>query len=284
MRALDTALAVVIGLVAAAPAYAATGGPGATSAFPSHEAINSKASGPAVDDPFEKVNRGLYGFNKGLDRALIRPVAMTYKRGLPKTVRAGVRNGLDNLDEPNTLLNDVLQGRFKAGGVTAARFVVNSTVGIGGLFDVAGSKMNLPIHYSDFGQTLGRYGVGPGPYLYLPVFGPSDFRDGIGRIADSFAGVLNIHAVGATSTERLGVAALDGVDTRAEYDEQLKELNRVATDPYATVRAFYVQERAAKISGGRKAVQDLPDFDAPPPGAAGPAQASSPPSTGSAPH
>ncbi|QUD86147.1 MlaA family lipoprotein [Phenylobacterium montanum] len=284
MRALDSALIVALGLAAASPALAASGGPGATSAFPSHEAINSKATGPTIEDPFEKVNRGLYSFNKGLDRAVMRPLAMTYRRGLPKTVRTGVRNGLDNLDEPNTLMNDVLQGRFKDGGVTAARFVVNSTIGVAGLFDVAGAKMNLPIHYSDFGQTLGRYGVGPGPYVYVPVFGPSDVRDGLGRVVDSFTGILNIHDLHATTAARLGLAAVDGLDTRAEYDEPLKELNRVATDPYATVRAFYVQSRADKVSGGHKSVQDLPDFDAPPAGAAGPAQGSTPPSSGATPH
>lgn len=278
-------LTLVLGLVAGAPACQAmaAGGPGASSAFPSHAAIQADAAGPPALDPFEKVNRGVYHFNKGLDRALLRPLAMTYRRGLPKTVRAGVRNGLNNLDEPNTLLNDVLQGRFKDGGVTATRFVVNSTIGVAGLFDVAGAKMNLPIHYSDFGQTMGRYGVQPGPYLYLPVFGPTDFRDGIGRVADSFTGILNIHNLHVTTPERLGVAAVNGLDTRAEYDGSLKELDRVATDPYATVRSFYLQRREAKIRHDRRDVQDLPEFDAPPAGAPNPPAPPPPPSDGSRP-
>lgn len=281
MRALKSSLALIAGLALAGPACAA-GGPGASGYAPSRQAITAQAqtAGPPVEDPFEPVNRGLYRFNKGLDRAVLRPVAMTYRRGLPKSVRNGVRNGFDNLDEPNTLLNDVLQGRFKDGGVTATRFVVNSTVGVLGLFDVAGKHMNMPIHYSDFGQTLGRYGIKPGPYVYLPVLGPSDFRDGIGRVVDSFTGILNIHDLGATTPERLGLAVVDGLDTRARYDEPLKELDRTATDPYATTRSLYLQNRAAMVDGGHKDVQDLPDFDAPPAGASTPAPDSTPSSDG----
>ena len=273
MRDTHYRLATVFGLIATALSSAALAadGPGAFSSYPGRgiEAQanpSSSTSGPAIDDPFETFNRGLYRFDKGLDRAIVRPLAMTYKRGLPKFVRHGVRNGLDNLDEPNTLMNDVLQGQFKAGGVTATRFVVNSTVGVLGLFDVAGKSMNLPIHYSDFGQTLGRYGVRPGPYLYLPVLGPSNVRDGFGRVVDSFTGLLNIHDLHVTTAEHFGVVALDGLDTRAEYDSQLKDLNRLATDPYATVRSFYTQRRTAGAADGHKGVQDLPDFEAPPAG------------------
>ena len=239
-------------------------GPAVSNGYPGAGAAAS--AGAPVYDPFEKANRGLYSLNKGLDRAIVRPLAITYQRGLPKPVRTGVRNGLNNLGEPNTLMNDVLQGHAKAGGVTVVRFVVNSTVGVLGLFDVAGHAMNLPIHYSDSGQTLGRYGVKAGPYIYIPVLGPSNLRDGFGRVVDSFTGVLNIHDIGATTTDRLAVSVVDGLDTRAEYDPQLKELNRVATDPYATIRSFYTQNRNASFTDSHKGVQDLPDFDAPPAG------------------
>lgn len=269
-RGLASVLAVA---VMAAATAARADGPSGSSAYPGGDASSQSAasdSAPAAYDPLERANRGLYRFNTGLDRALVRPLAMTYRRGLPKSLRQGVRNGLDNLGEPNTLMNDVLQGRAKDGGVTAARFVVNSTIGVLGLFDVAGRDMKLPIHYSDFGQTLGRYGVAPGPYIYIPVLGPSDLRDGFGRVVDSFTGILNIHDLGATTTERLSLTVVDGLDTRATYDSQLKALNQVATDPYATVRSLYLQQRAALTRNGHEEVQSLPDFDAPnapPPGA-----------------
>ncbi len=260
---------LLFGIAASAVAStaAAANGPAVSSAYPGTSADRASMNTvPSVYDPFEKVNRGLYHLDKGLDRAIVRPLAMTYRRGLPKTVRTGVRNGLDNLGEPNTLMNDVLQGHAKAGGATAVRFVVNSTVGVLGLFDVAGHAMNLPIHYSDFGQTLGRYGVKGGPYIYIPVLGPSNVRDGLGRVVDSFTGILNIHDLGATTTDRLALSVVDGLDTRATYDPQLKDLNRLATDPYATIRSFYTQHRNASFGDGHKEVQDLPDFDAPPAG------------------
>jgi phospholipid-binding lipoprotein MlaA len=276
---------LVLGLAFSTVAsVAAAAGPAVSNGYPGPGADAATGATAPVYDPFEKANRGLYHFNKGLDRAIVRHLAMTYERGLPKPVRAGVRNGLNNLGEPNTLMNDVLQGRAKAGGVTAVRFVVNSTVGVLGLFDVAGRAMNLPIHYSDFGQTLGRYGVKAGPYVYIPVLGPSNFRDGFGRVVDSFTGILNIHDLGATTTDRLAVSVVDGLDTRAEYDPQLKELNRVATDPYATVRSFYTQNRNASFTDNHKGVQDLPDFDAPAAGGKTATPTSTPPSPPSQPN
>jgi phospholipid-binding lipoprotein MlaA len=271
MRRLHVTLTAALALAGAAAASAVmaadevTGPAGVSGPAPLKAAPMAIAPvdyGVVVDDPFESANRKVYKFDRGLDRVVVRPLAMTYRRMLPKTVRKGVRNGLNNLNEPNTLMNDLLQGHPKAGGVTAARFVVNSTVGVLGLFDVAGHSLKLPIHYSDFGQTLGRYGVKPGPYLYTPVFGPSNFRDGLGRIVDAFTGILDIHDLHATTADRVGVAFVDGLDTRVEYDGALKDLNRMATDPYVTLRSLYSQQRAAKI-GGEKPVQQLPDFDAP---------------------
>lgn len=221
------------------------------------------AASPATGDPLERFNRGMFKFNQGLDRAVIRPAAMGYKSILPSPVRTGVRNALNNVDEPVTFVNDVLQARFRKSGVTALRFVVNSTVGIGGLFDVAGAT-GLPIHYSDFGQTLGRYGVGPGPYLYLPVLGPSDLRDGGGRIVDSFTSILNIHDFHVPTEARVALVVVDGLDTRAEFDTDIATLHRTATDEYASIRSVYQQNRKAKVTDTDRAIQDLPDFDAPP--------------------
>ena len=218
--------------------------------------------GHAPGDPLESVNRGLFRFNRGLDRAIVRPAALGYKRILPSPVRAGIRNVLNNVDEPDTFINDILQAHFHQGGVTVMRFVVNSTIGVGGLFDVAGAT-GLPIHYSDFGQTLGRYGVGPGPYMYIPVLGPSDLRDGTGRIVDSFASILSLHDLHVPVGARIGIVVVDGLDTRAEFDGEIMTLRHTATDEYASQRSVYQQSRQAKITGEDAAIQQLPDFDAP---------------------
>jgi phospholipid-binding lipoprotein MlaA len=266
------ALALTAGSVAAQTA------PGPADAAPAPAPAASIGS-PHTGDPLESFNRGVFKFSQGLDRAVIRPAALGYKHVLPSPVRTGVRNALNNLDEPDTFANDMLQLHFRKGGMTAVRFVVNSTIGIGGLFDVAGAT-GLPIHYSDFGQTLGRYGVRPGPYIYIPVLGPSDLRDGAGRIVDSFGSILSVHDFHVPTEARVAVVVVDGLDTRAEYDADITALHRTATDEYASIRSVYQQHRQALVSGDATAIQDLPDFDSPSsdgvPTATAPADASQP--------
>jgi len=226
------------------------------------------AAPPPIDavkpayDPWEPMNRSLFRFNASLDRTFIRPGALFYKAALPSPVRTGVRNAINNIGEPLTFVNDVLELRLPNAGRTATRFAVNSTVGVLGVFDVAG-KMGLPIHYADFGETLGRYGVPQGPYLYIPVLGPSTVRDGAGRIVDVYTGLLNLHDLHVTYGERLAVTAVDGLDTRAELDGDLMELQRTATDEYASQRSLYLQHRQSLVTNQAAAVQQLPDFDAP---------------------
>ena len=216
-------------------------------------------------DPWEKTNRKLYGVNNALDRTIIRPVAMTYRRLLPRPIRTGVRNGLDNLGEPVVFVNDTLQGHFVPAGQTATRFVLNSTVGIAGLFDVA-TKAGLPGHDNDFGLTLGRYHAPQGPYIFLPVLGPTTVRDGFGKLIDIVLSPLSY--VGVPVAARMGMGGAQGADTRAELDPQLKALNAGATDPYSTMRSLYLQNRQSKIQGQAAAVQALPDFgDEPTPAA-----------------
>lgn len=256
--------AAILAATALLPAAQAWSGPVPS---PTQMAAASPDARPP-HDPFEPMNRKLFSFNKGLDRAIIRPVAIGYKRALPRPIRTGVRNVLNNLGEPVTFINDVLQTRFDHADMAMGRFMINTTVGVGGLFDVAGAE-GATIHYSDFGQTLGHYGVGPGPYIYVPVLGPSDLRDGAGRIADGFVSPLNLHDLHVSVGERIGVVALDGIDTRAEYDDGLRELARTATDEYAAQRSIYLQNRQSMITEPNTAVQQLPDFDAP---AAAPAQ------------
>jgi phospholipid-binding lipoprotein MlaA len=236
------------------------------------------AQGGAPGDPWEGLNRKIYGSSQAVDRVALRPVALAYKAALPQPVRTGVRNVLNNIGEANTFVNDVLQLRFANAGKTVIRFAFNSTVGVAGVFDVAG-RFGTKIHYNDFGQTLGHYGAPPGPYIYLPLLGPSTVRDGAGRLVDIYTGLFQIHDLHVSPGARLGVAVVDGLDTRASVDDDLIEIQRTSTDEYATERSLYLQNRRALIENPDKAIKDLPDFDepAPPPAPAmPPAQATVP--------
>jgi phospholipid-binding lipoprotein MlaA len=227
------------------------------------------AAPAATPDPWEHPNRHLYRFNQGLDRGLIAPVVHVYMRVTPGQLRNGISNALDNLDQPRVVANDLLQGHPAMAGRATGGFVINSTVGLLGLFDVAG-RWGIERHTSDFGQTLGRYGVGPGPYIFAPVAGPSDLRDGFGRLVDAVADPASLVLGGVTSTfgaTRLGAIV---VETRAEVDGALKGLDRDTIDPYAALRSAYLQQRTAVVQGSRGEEVDLPDIDAPPAG--GPSQ------------
>ncbi|MBW8892593.1 MAG: VacJ family lipoprotein, partial [Burkholderiales bacterium] len=168
------------------------------------------ASAESVDtgyDPLQGFNRGSFGFSMGLDRAVLRPVAHGYMAVTPSPLRRRVSAVVYNLGEPSTTVNDILQGKPKRAGRSSARFLINSTIGVLGIWDVA-TGMGLKAHDADFGQTFGRYGVRPGPYLYVPVIGPSNFRDGVGRVLDFFTDPVGIVGGGYTTTfgaTRLGV-------------------------------------------------------------------------------
>jgi phospholipid-binding lipoprotein MlaA len=248
---------------------------GASSAFAqtvpaqtAHEA--TEAPPPVVDaaaadssqtayDPLEGFNRGSYGLSMGLDHALLRPVAHGYMAVTPAPVRHRVSAVVYNLGEPSTTLNDILQGHPKRAGRSSARFLINSTIGVLGLWDVA-SKMNLPAHDADFGQTFGRYGVKPGPYLYVPVIGPSSFREGVGRVLDFFTDPVGIVGGGYTTTFGATRLVAQTVDTRARADTAFRALDD-ATDPYATARSAFGQYREAFVREATGKAQVLPDFD-----------------------
>ena len=149
-------------------------------------ALAAVSATPSNDDPWEHVNRGFYSFNQGLDRAIIRPAAMAYSHIVPSPLRTGIRNVLSNVGEPPVIINDILQARFKRAGKETGRFLLNSTAGIGGLFDVA-SRAGLDHEGNNFTITLGVYGVKPGPYLYLPVVGPTTVRGVVGSVQPSAA-------------------------------------------------------------------------------------------------
>jgi phospholipid-binding lipoprotein MlaA len=212
---------------------------------------------PKNRDPIEGFNRGVYKFNDTLDRYALKPVAKAYRNHVPKPVQTGVGNFFTNLSYPATVVNQFLQGKFKEGGQDALRLVINTTLGWGGIFDVA-SGARLPIHDEDSGQTLGRWGVPPGPYLVLPFLGPATLRDAPARIADDFYQPFRWYD---SSNERWISLGLDFVQRRAG----LLPLDRVlseAYDPYAFVRDAYLQRRAYAVYDGDPPADQVEGDDA----------------------
>lgn len=219
-----------------------------------------------ANDPLEPFNRAMFSVNMGLDRAIIRPVAEGYRAALPDGMRDSVRNFLNNLRTPVILANDVLQGEVERAGHSLGRFMINSTIGVGGLFDVAAMKgehmveSKLPFHNEDFGQTLGAWGIGEGAYLVLPLLGPSPPRDTVGLVGDA---VMDPWGYLIRSEYRYALAggrfALRGIDTRSRNIETLDEIERSSIDFYATIRSLYRQRRVAEIANGR----DLPESPVP---------------------
>jgi phospholipid-binding lipoprotein MlaA len=230
-----------------------------------------------IPDPWEGMNRAFFNFTLAVDHAVIAPPVHAYRHYTPQVVQSAVRNVVYNLYEPRTFANDVLQARFEKAGEATVRFVANSTVGLGGMIDVAG-KTGLLRHDSDFGQTLGRWGAPTGPYIWVPFYGPSNVRDGIGRLADAFGDPVS-WTIGDTTTTfgqvRFGV---DVAQARVDVDDTLEALRHDTADPYATARSGYGQSRAFKIDEARGVpaaaqVNALPDFGAESPPAAQPAPA-----------
>src|ERR1700722_1910821 len=214
-------------------------------------------------DPWEHLNRINYAIENVLDRHLIRPIARLYAVLTPGPIGKGVHNLLVNLSEPTVFFNDVLQLRFKRAGVTAGRFVTNSTIGLLGLIDVA-NKLGLPHHNNEFGVTLGRYGFYSGPYMFLPVGGPTTLRDLIGSGVDLLMDPFH-WARFTSQAEVSGVRlVVGGLDLRNETGPQLDALLSDATDPYATLRSVYLQNKQAEIEG-ESAPLALPSFDTPSP-------------------
>src|ERR1700722_19117590 len=176
----------------------------------------------APQDPWESWNRGVYKVNDKLDRAIAKPIARTYVKAVPAPARTGVSNFFANLRTTTVMVNDVLQGKFLAAGNDLARLVVNTTVGFGGLLDPA-SQMGLDKNDEDFGQTLGRWGVPPGPFLEVPFFGPSDTRDGPARIVDIFTGPTHYISNNWVSYGIYGVGLVNARADLLSLDETLSK-------------------------------------------------------------
>ncbi len=209
------------------------------------------------DDPLEPMNRAIFGFNEVIDDAVLEPVAKGYKYITPDPVEDSVTNFFNNIGEINTIVNSAFQLKFDKALSSSGRLIINSTVGVFGLFDIA-STMGIERHDEDFGQTLGYYGVPSGPYLVLPFFGPSSFRDAPGLFADLQLEkeISPVHTE-LHHEERQVIQATNIIDTRANLLQATKILDTAAKDKYIFLRESYLQKRAKMIVDGR----DVQDFE-----------------------
>ncbi|MGB6309852.1 MAG: VacJ family lipoprotein [Steroidobacteraceae bacterium] len=218
-------------------------------------------------DPWESWNRGVYRVNDKLDRAVVKPVTKTYVRVVPSPIRTGVTNFFANLNTPTVMINDALQGKLLAAGNDLGRFLLNSTLGLGGILDPA-TPAGLARNDEDFGQTLGHWGVHPGPFVELPILGPSDVRDASSKLVDTYT---NPRQYIRNEYVKYGLYLPYLLDARASLlslDETLKNVY----DPYAFIRDAYLQRRAYLVSDGKSSEEplvdpgdDTPDSKAAPP-------------------
>ncbi|MEO6715890.1 MAG: MlaA family lipoprotein [Novosphingobium sp.] len=220
------------------------------------------AAPKAFPDPLEPINRISYAISQPIDRFILRPAAIVYKTVIPKPARDGARNAISNFGEPIVFLNDVIQLRPKRAIRTLGRFLINSILGLGGIFDIARRKpFHIEHHNNGFADTLGYIGIGPIMYVYLPVLGPTTLRDSAGSYGDSYFWDRNLHKLihpnGRSryfrTQPRLGksgtiITVINGLDQRAENDDELERFKRDSIDPYAALRASFLQDRAGEIA------------------------------------
>ncbi len=216
-----------------------------------------------VNDPLEPVNRVVFTVNDGLDRAILRPVAQGYDAVVPAPVQTRVTNFFSNLGELTTAANALFQAKPQQSLESTTRFVFNTTFGLAGLFDVA-SHMDLPKHNEDFGQTLGYWGVPAGPFLVLPLMGPSTVRDTVGNFADGQLPLPNLldETINESSRNQWAVRILQTVNMRAQFlatERAFAEAMRL--DPYAFQRDAYLQRRESLIRDGQMTFEDFPTDD-----------------------
>lgn len=207
-------------------------------------ACTPAASADDENDPLESMNRGVFAFNQVVDEFFMEPLAKGYRYITPDPVRSRIGNVSDNLVEPLSMVNAFLQGDFDQGMINFWRFLINSTIGIGGMNDVAATA-GLKPRVEDFGQTLAVWGVGDGAYLVLPIFGPSSLRDTGGMATDWFIDPVH-YAIDDTNTE-IWIAAGRGLVKRERLINVLDDVEETSLDPYATLRSMYRQHRAAQI-------------------------------------
>ena len=228
----------------------------------------SKKNSGQVKDCFENLNRATFKMNQALDGAIFEPVAKAY-RVLPSPVRVGTGNALDNLSNLVTIPNNFFQGDFKKAGVNSGRFIINTTVGIFGIFNVA-QKIGFPEYEKeDYGQTLGAMGIGEGCYLVLPVLGPSTVRDTVGSFINVLGGdpwynaSINGNNEYLSKSQYTATKVLTGIDFRAKNIDSINNLEKNSMDFYASVRSLYLQDRQQKIknSNSNRALEIIYDAD-----------------------
>jgi len=229
--------------------------------------ISSKENNnQAVKDCFESVNRGIFAFNQGLDKVIFKPLAKGYRK-LPQPVRSGTSNALNNLESLITIPNNILQGQIKDASINSLRLIINSTLGIAGIFDVASYYGLEKRDKEDYGQTLGALGVGAGCYFVLPVLGPTTVRDSIGSLANVVGGDAWYNVTVANDTQYFNEAdyyfsrVLSGVDFRAKNLESFDSLENTSIDLYASIRSLYLQDRQRKIKNLDEATETMSDDD-----------------------
>ena len=227
----------------------------------------SKKNPGEVKDCFEKVNRGIFAFNQGLDNAIFEPLAKEYRK-LPVPIRHGTSNVLDNLSTLMTIPNNLLQGEIKKAGQNTIRFVVNTTLGILGIFDPASGLGFAALEKEDYGQTFGAWGIGEGCYLVLPILGPSTVRDTIGLIGGTVAGGDPWYNVTVkndthyfTDFDYYASRAIAGIDFKAKNTESYENLKKNSVDFYASVKSLYLQDRKQKIKNSKEVTDTMDDGD-----------------------
>ena len=212
-----------------------------------------------ASDPLEGMNRFFFDVNLKLDRDAGKPAATAYRENVPQTVRGGLHNMLENLGGPVTVANDLLEAQFENAGIAAGRFLVNTTIGLAGIFDVA-TDWGMPARDRDFGETLGTYGVPTGPYLVLPLRGSTDVRDFAGNYLDGYATPL--HFVRYDGNQYVGwmKSTLSSMDNRSKDIVTYADIERSSVDYYATMRTLYLERRARLVEDRSVRTAELPDF------------------------
>ena len=227
---------------------------------------DNKKSSIEVKDCFETLNRGIFAFNQSLDKIIFKPLAKGY-RALPKPIRSGTSNALGNLSNVVTIPNNILQGQMKDAGINSARLIINSTLGIAGIFDVASYYGLDKKDNEDYGQTFGKWGMNEGCYFVLPILGPTTVRDALGSVVNIAGGDAWYNVTVAKETQYFSESdyyvsrLLDGIDFRAKNLESFDSLEKTSIDLYASVRSLYLQDRQRKIKNIDETTETLSDDD-----------------------
>jgi phospholipid-binding lipoprotein MlaA len=237
--------------------------PALTACAGSTASPQARAEMDQANDPAEPLNRKIFGVNQFVDRNALQPVARGYTAYVPRPVRGTLHNFLSNLEQPAILINDTLQGNVSRAWNTTQRFAINTTIGGAGLFDVA-TDWHRPAHAADFGQTLGVWGVGPGPAVQLPLFGPSNARDSVGKVVSVALNPATYLTSGAAVAVSAASTGIGVVDARAALLPATDQLQKQSLDYYATLRSVAAQRRADLVEQGKAGFVDASDTHADP--------------------